>query len=187
MLRLLKSSGINALAIQDVNSCGVDTATLDSRYITNVTRNLGPIFKRFAITPYWSICFAAPTVFANISADPASTQTQQWWKDKADEIYGQLPELGGFLVKADSEGNTGPMQFNRTEADGANMLARALKPHGGTLLWRAFVYGAPNEPGDIGVEDLARQSFDTFKPIDGKFDSNVILQIKNGPMDFQIR
>jgi alpha-glucuronidase len=137
----------------------------------------GPIFERFAITPFWSICFAAPTVFSNITADPLNEATQQWWHAKANELYRQLPSLGGFLVKADSEGNTGPMQFNRTEADGANMLARALAPHGGTLIWRAFVYGAPHEPGTAGSEDLARQSFDTFKPLDGKFDRNVILQV----------
>eukprot|EP00935_MAST-01C_sp_MAST-1C-sp1_P002178 g2178.t1 len=187
MLRLLKSSGINSLAIQDVNACGLDTATLESPIIANVTANLGPIFERFGVKPFWTVCFGAPTVLANLSSDPQDPRTRRWWEDKVNELYSHLPGLGGLLVKADSEGNVGPLTFNRTENVGANMLARALKPHNGTVLWRSFVYGAPNEPGHVGTEDLARQSFDTFFPLDGQFDENVILQIKNGPIDFQIR
>jgi len=100
------------------------------------------------------------------------------------EIYQEMPSFGGFLVKADSEGNVGPYHYNRTEAEGANLLARAVRPHGGIVMWRAFIYG--NGP-KTGAEDIARQSYDIFHPLDGSFDKNVILQIKNGPLDFQIR
>ena len=114
------------------------------------------------------------------TADPLDPQVQKWWKKKADEIYRLIPDFGGFLVKANSEGQPGPMDFGRTHADGANMLARALKPHGGIVMWRSFVYS----PIDA---DRAKQAYMEFQPLDGKFEPNVIIQIKNGPVDFQPR
>eukprot|EP01043_Picozoa_sp_COSAG02_P006511 COSAG02_NODE_186_length_30414_cov_24.815372_12_plen_976_part_00 len=183
MLRLLKSAGMNGVALEDVNSCGIDTQSIDTPFLKNVTINLAPLFERWGLTPYLSVCYAAPTVFNNVTTDPLSPLAEKWWADKADEIWEQWPGFGGFLVKADSEGNSGPQSYNRTEADGANLLARAVAPHNGLVMWRAFVYG----DGEIAAEDLARQSFDTFMPLDGKFDENVVVQIKNGPMDFQVR
>ena len=114
------------------------------------------------------------------TADPLDPAVQKWWKRKADEIYSLIPDFGGFLVKANSEGQPGPMDFGRTHAEGANMLARALRPHHGIVMWRAFVYS----PIDA---DRAKQAYMEFQPLDGRFDPNVIIQIKNGPIDFQPR
>jgi alpha-glucuronidase len=113
------------------------------------------------------------------TADPLDPAVAAWWKSKTDEIYRLIPDFGGFLVKADSEGQPGPRSYQRTHADGANMLADALAPHGGTLIWRAFVYGRS--------KDRATDAYDEFKPLDGKFRDNVFLQVKNGPLDFQPR
>ena len=129
------------------------------------------------MTPYLAVCYAAPTVFSNVTTDPLSPLAAKWWAAKSAEIWGQWPGFGGFLVKSDSEGMPGPQFYNRTEADGANLLARAVAPHGGIVMWRAFVYGI-GKATDNGMEDLARQSFDTFMPLDGDFDDNVVLQIK---------
>lgn len=188
MLRLLKSSGINTLVLNDVNACGKDTDLLTEA--ANWTQNLGPLLDRYAITPMLAVCFGAPTEVANVSSDPFAPEAIKWWTETLGAIYEAYPKFGGVVVKADSEGNVGPASFNRTEADGANMLARILAPRGGRVLWRAFVYGNglgadPNTK--IGGEDLARQAYDTFKPLDGSFDKNVVLQIKSGPMDFQVR
>ena len=125
-----------------VNACYGDNGDLlHSDVLKNISRNLGPTMARYGITPYLSACFGAPQVMANLSCDPQSRVAQKWWKDKADEIWELWPSFGGFLVKADSEGNIGPLTFNRTEADGANLLARAVAPHSGIVMWRAFVYG----------------------------------------------
>src|SRR5690606_3747611 len=113
-------------------------------------------------------------------SDPLRPVVAGWWKDKADEIYRLIPEFGGFLVKANPEGQPGPQDYGRTHADGANMLAAALRPHRGLVLWRAFVYNPT-------AEDRAKQAYQEFVPLDGQFDDNVILQIKNGPIDFQPR
>lgn len=118
----------------------------------------------------------------NATGDPLDQNTIDWWTDKLAEIYDNFPTLGGVLIKADSEGNVGPATFNRTQAEGANMLAKIIKPNNGRVIWRAFIYG-----DSIGSDDLARQATDTFVPLDGLFDDNVIIQIKNGPYDFQIR
>ena len=194
LLRFLKSSGINTLVLNDVNACADVGKLLGSSYLTNWTFNLRPLLERYAMTPMLSLCFAAPTEMSNVTSDPLNPLAIEWWEQKFGEIYTQLPTFGGVVVKADSEGNVGPMSFNRTEADGANMLARILKQHGDDkyVLWRAFIYGDglgvdPQKIDKIGQEDLARQAFDTFKPLDGTFDDNVILQIKNGPMNFQVR
>eukprot|EP00746_Dinoflagellata_sp_MGD_P039578 gnl/MRDRNA2_/MRDRNA2_195534_c0_seq1.p1 gnl/MRDRNA2_/MRDRNA2_195534_c0~~gnl/MRDRNA2_/MRDRNA2_195534_c0_seq1.p1 ORF type:complete len:580 (-),score=88.83 gnl/MRDRNA2_/MRDRNA2_195534_c0_seq1:16-1638(-) len=183
MLRLLKSSGVNGLVLNNVNACGDNAKFLSAPVLRNVSRNLMPAMADFAITPYISACWASPTILGNVTSDPKSPLAQKWWEDKVNEIYDLWPNFGGFLVKADSEGNVGPQTYNRTEAEGANLLAAALKPHGGIVVWRAFIYGN----GEIGKEDIAKQAYDTFMPLDGMFDSNVIVQIKNGPMDFQIR
>ena len=149
-----------------------------------MSRNLAPLFRAYGITPYFSICYASPHVLSNVTSDPKSKAAADWWAAKVKEIYSVWgPGFGGFLVKADSEGNQGPQAFNATEADGANLLATALAPHGGIVMWRAFVYGG----GKVGKEDRAKQAFDTFKPLDGAFLQNVVVQIKNGPMDFQVR
>ena len=185
LLRLLKSSGVNAITINDVNACGLNTNLLSPSTLLNVSTNLGPALTKYAITPYFSACFAAPTILDNVTSNPKDPASLQWWSDKVDEIYKSFSMFGGFLVKADSEGNLGPQSFNCTEAEGANMLASALDRHNGTLMWRAFVYGNHETP--IGREELVKQAYDTFLPLDGKFQNNVIVQIKNGPMDFQIR
>jgi alpha-glucuronidase len=119
------------------------------------------------------------------SADPLDPAVAAWWQRKADEIYAAIPDFGGFLVKANSEGQPGPQDYGRTHADGANMLARSLAPHGGIVMWRAFVYSPPGKPGQ--ASDRAAQAYEQFQPLDGKFDSNVIVQVKNGPIDFQPR
>jgi alpha-glucuronidase len=184
MLRHLKSVGVNSISLNDVNACGLNTELLSTPTLTNVTTNLRPALEKYAITPFFSACFAAPTLLDNVTSNPKDLLAIQWWKSKVNEIYTLMPSFGGFLVKADSEGNLGPQSFNCTEAEGANMLARAVQPHNGTIFWRAFVYG---NDGPIGKEELVKQAYDTFVPLDGHFDSNVIVQIKNGPMDFQIR
>ncbi|KAH8044423.1 alpha-glucuronidase [Aureococcus anophagefferens] len=184
MLRLLKSAGVNGIVLNDVNACYAHNARLlEADILANVTRNLGPAFEKWGLTPYFSACYGSPTVLSNVTCDPAAPEAAAWWARKVDAIYDQMPGFGGFLVKADSEGDLGPMHFGATEADGANLLARALAPHGGVLMWRAFVYA--NAP--LQREELVKQSYETFLPLDGLFDENVVLQIKNGPMDFQIR
>ena len=183
MARLLKSAGVNGVVLNDVNACGVNVNLLKREVLENVGRNVGPVLEKFGITPFFSACFAAPTLLDNVTADPLSASTQAWWAAKVDQIYEFLPGFGGLLVKADSEGNVGPMTYNRTEADGANLLAAPLAPRGGVMIWRAFVYAN----ADFGHEELVKQSYDTFVPLDGDFAENVVLQIKNGPMDFQIR
>jgi len=183
MARFLKSTGVNGISMNDVNACGRNSILLESETLANVTRNIGPIFDKYGIDVYFSACFGSPTLLGNVTCDPLSDDAFDWWSKKVDEVYELMPNFGGFLVKADSEGNIGPQTYNRTEADGANMLARAVAPHGGIIMWRAFVYGN----SDVDGEELVRQAYDTFMPLDGKFDDNVVVQIKNGPMDFQIR
>ena len=185
-MKLMKSSGMNSLVLQDVNACGPDnTKSLNDTYIDIIATNVAPIMTKWGITPFQSVCFGAPTELNQITSNPNNKETQKWWNSKLKHIQNAWSkndnsQFGGFLVKADSEGNIGPMMFNLTEADGANMIANEMPP-GMILIWRAFVYGMYND------EDLARQSYDTFHQLDGKFLDNVILQIKNGPMDFQIR
>lgn len=138
-------------------------------------------FRPYGIRVYLSVNFASPIILGKLhTADPLDKQVIRWWKDKTREIYRLIPDFGGFLVKANSEGQPGPCDFGRTHAEGANMLADALKPYKGIVMWRAFVYN----PSDT---DRAKQAYTEFKPLDGKFRSNVILQVKNGPIDFQPR
>lgn len=171
------SIGINGTVLNNVNA---SPRILSTEYLEKVQK-LADIFRPYGLKIYLSVNFASPMALASLpTADPLDKQVQQWWKKKADEIYRLIPDFGGFLVKANSEGQPGPMDFGRTHADGANMLARALKPHGGIVMWRSFVYS----PIDA---DRAKQAYMEFQPLDGQFDPNVIIQIKNGPIDFQPR
>lgn len=171
------SIGINGTVLNNVNA---SPSILSAEYLAKI-KTLADIFRPYGLKVYLSVNFASPMALDSLpTADPLDTQVQKWWKEKADEIYRLIPDFGGFLVKANSEGQPGPMDFGRTHADGANMLARALRPHGGIVMWRSFVYS----PIDA---DRAKQAYMEFQPLDGKFDSNVIIQIKNGPIDFQPR
>ncbi len=169
--------GINGTVINNVNA---SPKTLSREYLVKVAA-LADIFRLYGIRVYLSVNFASPMVLDSLpTADPLDPAVIKWWERKADEIYSLIPDFGGFLVKANSEGQPGPMDFGRSHADGANMLAKALKPHEGIVMWRAFVYS----PIDA---DRAKQAYMEFQPLDGKFDPNVIIQIKNGPIDFQPR
>ncbi len=177
-VRAMASIGINGIVINNVNSA---PEMLNSTYIKKYA-GLAKLFKPYHIKLFISANYGAPVLLDNLNtADPLDGEVENWWKTKIDEIYEKIPEFGGFLIKADSEGQPGPTQYNRTHADGANMLARLFKPHNGILIWRAFVYG------DDLDEDRAKQAFQVFRPLDGKFEDNVIVQVKNGPIDFQIR
>lgn len=169
--------GINATVLNNVNASPL---MLSTPYLQKV-KALADIFRPYGLKVYLSVNFATPMALDSLpTADPLDKDVQKWWADKAREIYALIPDFGGFLVKANSEGQPGPMDFGRTHADGANMLARALRPYGGQVMWRAFVYS----PIDA---DRAKQAYMEFQPLDGQFDPNVIIQIKNGPIDFQPR
>lgn len=171
------SIGINATVLNNVNA---SSKILSAEYLEKV-KALADIFRPYGIKVYLSINFASPMQLGGLStADPLDKDVIAWWKQKAKEIYRTIPDFGGFLVKANSEGQPGPCDFNRTHAEGANMLADALKPYKGIVMWRAFVYS----PTDA---DRAKQAYLEFQPLDGQFRDNVIVQIKNGPVDFQPR
>ncbi len=173
------SIGINGTVVNNVNA---SPKMLSTEYLLKV-RMLADAFRPYGIRVFLSINFASPMALGYTStADPLDNGVRQWWVEKANEIYALIPDFGGFLVKANSEGQPGPGDYHRTHADGANMLADALKPHGGIVMWRSFVYGA-NHKG----EDRVKQAVSEFKPMDGQFRDNVILQSKNGPLDFQPR
>ena len=175
--RLNKSLGINGSVLNNVNA---NPKILDSEHIRRVAQ-IADILREYGIRTYLSINFATPMALGEVpTADPLDPAVAQWWKDKVDEIYTLIPDFGGFLVKASSEGQPGPQDFGRSHVDGANMLADALAPHGGMVMWRAFVYAATSP-------DRANQAVEEFKPLDGQFRDNVIIQIKNGPVDFQAR
>jgi len=171
------SIGINGTVLNNVNA---SPDILKTNYLQKV-KALADLFRPYGITVYLSVNFSSPKMIGGLpTSDPLDKDVVNWWKSKVDEIYALIPDFGGFLVKANSEGQPGPMDFGRTHADGANVLAAALKPHGGIVMWRAFVY---NPTGN----DRAKQAYDEFMPLDGKFADNVIIQIKNGPIDFQPR
>lgn len=173
------SLGINGSVLNNVNA---SPKIMTAEYINKV-KVIANILRPYGIRVYLSINFASPMALGYTkTADPLDKKVQQWWKKKAKEIYAAIPDFGGFLVKANSEGQPGPGDYHRTHADGANMLADALKPFGGIVMWRSFVYGA-NHKG----EDRVKQAVSEFKGMDGKFRDNVILQSKNGPLDFQPR
>ncbi len=184
--RLLASIGINAVCVNNVNVHSVETRAITAERLGDVER-LARAFRAYGISLYLSVNFAAPISLAALStADPLDTGVRSWWKRRAAEIYSRIPDFGGFVVKADSEGRPGPFTYGRTHADGANMLAEALAPHGGFVFWRCFVYNCRQDWRDRST-DRARAAYDHFKPLDGQFADNVLLQIKNGPVDFQTR
>lgn len=172
------SIGINGAVLTNVNS---NAMVLRADYIQK-TKAIADTLRPYGIKVYLTGRFSAPMELGKLkTADPLDTEVQQWWKDKISEIYREIPDFGGFVVKANSEGQPGPQNYGRTHAEGANMIADALAPHGGILMWRAFVYD------DKTPIDRAAQGYKEFKPLDGKFRSNVIVQVKNGPIDFQPR
>ncbi|HMH24676.1 MAG TPA: alpha-glucuronidase family glycosyl hydrolase [Puia sp.] len=172
------SVGINGAVLNNVNA---NAAVLTKEYLIKAAA-LANTLRPYGIKVYLSAKFSAPVVSGGLkTADPLDRSVQEWWKKKCDTIYSFIPDFGGFLVKANSEGQAGPQDYGRTHADGANMLADALAPHGGIVMWRAFVYS--NET----PEDRAKQAYTEFRPLDGKFRKNVVVQVKNGPIDFQPR
>ena len=173
------SIGINGTVLNNVNA---SPKILTKPYLQEVKR-IADILRPYGIRVYLSINFATPLALKQTkTADPLDKKVAEWWKKKAKEIYKLIPDFGGFLVKANSEGQPGPFDYNRSHADGANMLADALKPYGGIVMWRCFVYGAKHKG-----EDRVKQAVSEFQPLDGQFRDNVILQTKNGPLDFQPR
>lgn len=184
--RLLCSIGINSIVINNVNVHKYESKLITEEYLPKAAK-LADIFREYGIRMYFSINFASPMEIGGLTtADPLDEEVKKWWRVKAQEIYKYIPDFGGFLVKADSEGRPGPFTYGRTHADGANMLGEALRPHGGILVWRCFVYNCKQDWRDT-ITDRARAAYDNFMPLDGKFIDNVYLQIKNGPVDFQVR
>ncbi|MBN1568819.1 MAG: alpha-glucuronidase [Acidobacteria bacterium] len=171
------SIGINGTVLNNVNA---SPQMLSSEYLSRV-KAIADVMRPYGIRVYLSVKFSSPSLLGGLkTSDPLDSQVIQWWKNKVKEIYGLIPDFGGFLVKANSEGQPGPQDYGRTHAHGANMMADVLKPHGGIVMWRAFVYS----PGD---KDRAAQAYAEFMPLDGQFRDNVIIQVKNGPIDFQPR
>lgn len=184
--RLAASVGINGVVINNVNVKHAATSLITGRYFDKL-RSLQHIFAEYGIRLFLSLNFAAPLELGSLdTSDPLDAGVISWWQEKLEEVYEALPGLGGFLIKADSEGRPGPFTYGRTHADGANMLADIIKPWGGLVIWRCFVYNCKQDWRDR-ITDRARAGYDHFQPLDGSFHDNVILQIKNGPMDFQVR
>lgn len=172
------SAGINGTVLTNVNA---NALVLTTDYLLKV-KALADAFRPYNLKVYLTARFSAPIEIGSLkTADPLNDSVRRWWKEKADEIYSLIPDFGGFLVKANSEGQPGPQAYGRHHADGANLLADALAPHGGLVMWRAFVYS--NET----PEDRFKQAYNEFRPLDGKFRKNVLVQVKNGPIDFQPR
>ncbi len=179
LARACASIGINGVVLNNVNASPYILTPLYLEKVAALSRVLRP----YGIRVYLSVPFSAPiTVGRLATADPLAPAVQAWWRKKVAQIYHDVPDFGGFLTKADSEGEPGPEQYGRTQAQGANVLAQALAPYGGIVMWRTFVYST-----NPHSEDRVMQAYDIFKPLDGKFDPNVILQNKNGPLDFQPR
>ncbi|HVO09613.1 MAG TPA: alpha-glucuronidase family glycosyl hydrolase [Vicinamibacteria bacterium] len=172
------SIGINGTVLTNVNA---DATSLTPEWLAKAAA-LADVFRPYGIRVYLTARFSAPIEIGGLTtADPEDPAVREWWRAKADEIYRLIPDFGGFLVKANSEGQPGPQDYGRSHAEGANVLADAVGPHGGVVMWRAFVYSREVP------EDRAKQAYDEFKPLDGRFRSNVLLQVKNGPVDFQPR
>jgi alpha-glucuronidase len=184
--RLLSSVGINGISINNVNVHAVETKLITNEFLPNVAK-VAEIFRGYGIKTFLSINYASPIQLGDLdTADPLDDNVRKWWKEKAKDVYSYIPDFGGFVVKADSEHRPGPFTYGRNHADGSNMLAEALEPFGGIVIWRCFVYNCMQDWRDRKT-DRARAAYDHFKPLDGQFRENVILQIKNGPMDFQVR
>ena len=184
--RLVSSIGINGVVINNVNVRGKAKRLLADDFADKL-EELGGLFSRYGIKLFICPDFAAPITVGGLkSADPLDDEVINWWNSCCAALFSRVKGLGGFLVKADSEGQPGPFAYGRDHADGANMLARAVKPYGGIVIWRCFVYNCAQDWRDLKT-DRARSGYDNFVPLDGRFDDNVILQVKNGPMDFQVR
>lgn len=184
--RLISSVGINGIVINNVNVKAEATELITSKYYDKLAK-LSEIFASYGISLYLSLNFASPLELGDVgSADPLDDKVILWWREKMVEVFKNIPNLGGFLVKADSEGRPGPFTYGRTQADGANMLADIVKDYGAIIIWRCFVYNCTQDWRD-NKTDRARAGYDNFIEMDGDYRENVILQIKNGPMDFQVR
>ncbi len=181
--RLLASIGINGCAINNVNA---DPRILEDNFLPQLAR-VAAVFRPWGVRMSISVDLGSPKTVGGLDTfDPLDPRVAEWWQKKANEIYRLIPDFGGFVVKADSEGRLGPSTYNRTPADAANVIARALKPHGGIVFYRAFVYNHHLDWRDP-KNDRAKAAYDNFQPLDGKFDDNVVIQIKHGPIDFQAR
>jgi alpha-glucuronidase len=181
--RLLASVGINGCTINNVNA---DPRILESNFLPQLAR-VAEVYRPWGVALSISVDLSSPKVIGGLETfDPVDARVGAWWKSKADEIYRQIPDFGGFVVKADSEGRLGPSAYGRTHADAANVIARALEPHGGLVFYRAFVYNHHLDWRDA-KNDRAKAAYDNCHPLDGKFDDNAVVQIKNGPIDFQVR
>lgn len=184
--RMMAAVGLNAIAINNVNVHETETNLITPELLPSVAA-VADIFRDYGVRLYLSVNFASPMACGGLTtADPLDPEVRRFWADRAADAYRLIPDFGGFLVKADSEFRPGPFTYGRDHADGANMLAEALRPYGGILIWRCFVYNCLQDWRDRKT-DRARAAYDHFHPLDGKFADNVILQIKNGPMDFQVR
>ncbi|MBB6638253.1 alpha-glucuronidase family glycosyl hydrolase [Cohnella thailandensis] len=184
--RLMAAVGLNAVAINNVNVHETETRLIAPELLPSVAR-AASVFREYGIRLYLSVNFASPIQLGGLTtADPLDPRVREWWAERTADVYRHVPDFGGYLVKADSEFRPGPFTYGRDHADGANLLAEALRPHGGIVIWRCFVYDCQQDWRDRKT-DRARAAYDHFRPLDGKFDENVILQIKNGPMDFQVR
>jgi len=184
--RLLASCGLNGCCINNVNVKGNALKLITGEY-AEVLARLGETLGEYHVGLWLSVSFAAPMEQGGLpTADPLDPAVCRWWQEAVDRLYTAIPNLKGFLVKADSEGRPGPFSYGRSHAEGANMLARTLKPHGGQVLWRCFVYNCVQDWRDPSI-DRAKAQYLNFAPLDGQFDDNVLLQIKNGPVDFQVR
>ncbi|MFI8533672.1 alpha-glucuronidase [Streptomyces aquilus] len=183
--RLLASCGINAVAVNNVNVHEAEARLLTDR-IGEVAALAG-VFRAYGIRTHLSVTFAAPIVLGGLAtADPLDPEVRRWWAAATARVHEAIPDFGGYVVKADSEGQPGPFAYGRSHADGANLLAAALEPYGGTVHWRAFVYDHHQDWRDR-TTDRARAAYDHFTPLDGEFAANAVLQVKHGPMDFQVR
>ena len=183
---LLASVGVNAVSVNNVNVTRAAARLLTSEHLPRLAR-LAEVFRRYGIRMFLSISFDSPIVLSGVrTADPLDPEVGTWWRRQVAEVYEHIPDLGGFVVKADSESRPGPAVYGRSQAEGANVLAAALRPFGGIVVWRAFVYNCFQDWRDRST-DRARACYDTFMPLDGDFADNVIAAIKLGPMDFQVR
>ena len=185
LARMLSSVGLNVLCINNVNVHDPAHKLIEEEWLPQLAE-LAAIFRAYGVKLMLSIDYAHPIRHGVPTADPLDERVAAWWKERAAIVYRYIPDLAGFLVKADSEHRPGPFTYNRTHADGANMLAKALAPFGGKLVWRCFVYNCRQDWRDKKT-DRPMAAYDTYQPLDGQFDENVILQIKNGPYDFQVR
>lgn len=183
--RLLAATGITRVSVNNVNVHAREATLLTER--RHAVVRLADLFRAYGIRVLLSVSFASPVMLGGLpTSDPLDPSVQAWWNEIADALYAEIPDFGGFVVKADSEGQPGPFAYGRDHADGANLLARSLRPHGGEVFWRAFVYDHHQDWRDRST-DRARAAHDHFSPLDGAFDDNVILQVKHGPLDFQTR